>query len=162
MKIGQQRIIQAAELLGKGVMRMHAVNTDAQDLGVELREARQVFLQRAKLTSSSASEIERVEGKDNDAAANIGQLQRAGAHMGGQREVGRIIANYQFLIGHVPLLEFVRIDRSGGGGRAVIEKGRQSLQSYGIRTPPKASDGPNTDGRDHRNMPKRFARFCIG
>jgi hypothetical protein len=77
---------------------MYAVNADAQNLGVELREARQVFLQRAKLTSSSAGEIERVEGQDNDAATNVSQCQRARAHMGGQREVGRKIANYQLLV----------------------------------------------------------------
>ena len=57
MKIGQQRKIQAAELLGKRSMRVYAVYADAQDLGVELRKARQVFLQRAKLTSSGAGEI---------------------------------------------------------------------------------------------------------
>ncbi len=73
MKIGQQRKIKAAELLGKCFMRVDAVNADAQNLGVELREARQVFLQRAKLTSSSAGEIERVEGQDNQVAAHVGQ-----------------------------------------------------------------------------------------
>ena len=73
MKIGQQGKIQAAELLGKSFMRVYAVNADAQNLGVELREARQVILQRAKLTSSTAGEIERVEGQDYHMAAHVGQ-----------------------------------------------------------------------------------------
>ena len=104
MKIGQQGKIQAAELLGKRSVGVHAVNADAQNLGVELREARQVILQRAKLTSSSAGEIERVESQDRHMAAYVGQRQRALAEMRGQREVGRKIAYHQFLIRHGPLL----------------------------------------------------------
>jgi hypothetical protein len=104
VEIGQQGKIEATELLGKRLVRMYAVNTDAQDLGAELREARQVILQRAKLTSSSAGEVERVEGQNNDAALYVTQRQRALAEMGRQREVGRKIAYHQLLIGHGPLL----------------------------------------------------------
>jgi hypothetical protein len=108
MKIGQQRKIQAAELFGKSSMGMYAVYADAQDLGVELREARQVFLQRAKLTSSGTGEIERVESQHHDVAAHVGQRQRARTQVGGQGEIGRRIAYHQFLIGHVPLLERIQ------------------------------------------------------
>jgi hypothetical protein len=72
---------------------VNAVNADAQNLGVELRETRQVILQRAKLTPSSSGEIKRVECQDGHMATQLGQRKRAGADVGREREVGRKIAH---------------------------------------------------------------------
>ena len=45
VEIGQQRIPQAAETLGKRFMGMDAIDADAQNLGVPLLEAREVALE---------------------------------------------------------------------------------------------------------------------
>ena len=63
MEIGQERIGQAAQFIGEGLMRVDAVHTDAQNLGLELRKAPQVVLEGAELRASGASEIQHVEGQ---------------------------------------------------------------------------------------------------
>ena len=45
MKVGQQRILQPAENIGEGAMRVDAVYTEAQNLDLELLEPEKVFLE---------------------------------------------------------------------------------------------------------------------
>ena len=59
MKVGQQGVRQAAQEIGKRAVRENTVATDAQNLGVELFEPGNIFLERDELSSSSVGEVER-------------------------------------------------------------------------------------------------------
>jgi hypothetical protein len=152
VKVGQQREIQSAQLLSEGLMRVNAVNADAQNLGIKLVEARQVVLKRAELDPSSAGEIENVESQDGDVATQIGELQRAGADVGRQRKVGGKIS-YRNRIRRHTISSF----RAGGSRQHT----GQGLQAKHVRPPAKATHRPHAHRRDERPVPELFARFGI-
>jgi hypothetical protein len=75
MKIGHEGEGEATEKIGKGAVRVNTIATDAQNLGVELFELRQVFLKRVELGASSVGEVERVKGQHDRFAAQRRECQ---------------------------------------------------------------------------------------
>lgn len=100
MKVGEQGKRDAAQLFGKSLMRVDAVYADAQHVGLELGEARQIGLQRFELGASTAGKIEDVESENDRLAAQIGEAQRALAGVREQTEIGRHLPHSDGLLRH--------------------------------------------------------------
>jgi hypothetical protein len=77
VEVGQQRVGDAAQVFGEGAMRVHTVDADAQDLGIKLREAGEVLLQRTELRSSGVGEVQDVKGEHDDLSAQAAQAEWA-------------------------------------------------------------------------------------
>ncbi len=98
VKVSQQRKGEATQLLGEGLMRMHAVHADAQNLGIELLEPPVILGQLRKLNSSSFSEVQNVKSQHHDLAAQIGKGEWRSAAAGREGKVGREVADcYRFV-----------------------------------------------------------------
>lgn len=99
MEIGKQGKSQSAELLGPGPMAIHAVDTDAQNLGIRRLETRMVALKGGDLGLSATGKVKHIKSEDDVLLApKIGQADLV-RRRGRQRKGGRGLPDGRLCIG---------------------------------------------------------------